>query len=181
MLPIAMAGGMAALSIGSSISKNKQAAENAKAQALFIGQQATVARNSIIEGSKDVQRQIAMEMTNQQKLQSIANSNATAMMSSNNVFGGVAAKILQEKEMQATMISSNLQQAAEASLADMFSQLDTARISYQNSMLQNEMNRRQSTVGGIEMLAGAASAGASGYSMGYSISNPAAVIPPVVK
>lgn len=168
-------GTMATLSIASNVSKNKQAGENARAQALFLAQQASVTRNSIIEGGKDVQRQIAMEMTNQQKLQSIANSNATAMMSSNNVFGGVAAKILQEKEMQATLVTSNLQQAAEAGISDMFSKLESARINYQNGAMQNEMNRVNSQVSGLAMAAGAVSAGAGGYDLSYKIQNPSSV------
>lgn len=166
MLPFAMAGGMAALSIASNIEKNKQAARNAEAQGLFLAQQANVTRNGIIEGQKNIQKQIAMEMTSQQQLQSITNSNAKAMMSSNNVFGGVASKILQEKEIQATLVSSNLQQAAESARESMFSDLMSAKINYENSIMQTNMNMSNNQVSGLGMLAGAAQVGASGYVMG---------------
>jgi hypothetical protein len=160
------AAGMAALSIASSIAKNKQVAANARAQALFIGQQASITRNSIIEGSKDVQKQVALQMTAEQRLNTLANSNTAAMVSSHNMFGGVAAKLLNEKEIQATLITSNLQQAGEAARASMFNDLATAKMQYENSMMTNEMNRINNQKGTLEILAGAAGAASGGYSFG---------------
>lgn len=160
MVPLLM-GGMAALSIMSSMEKNKQAQANAEAQALYLAQSASITRNSIIEGSKDAQRQLAMEMTAQQKMKHIANSTVTSVMSDRNVFGGVAAKMLQQGEIESELTKANLQQASEAAVASMHSQLAQAKMEYENQVMQNSINLSNNTTSTLGMIAGAAGAAAS--------------------
>ena len=182
--PIAAAA-MAAGSIYSSIEGNKQADRNARASAAQSTEEAEanykslvrnykVTANNINQSIAEANNVIGMELS-QAKLDALkAEGTTSAALASSGFVGNTAARINQTVGVKSALMTDQLQQKAESNYKDLLLQLDEARYNFENGTFSNELQAKRNatqidiarqsattSVGG--MLAGAVSAGASGY------------------
>lgn len=178
-------------SVYSSVSSNKQAGKNARASAAQSTEEAQanyqslvrnyqVTANNINNSISEANNAIGMELS-QAKLDALKAEGITSTaLASSGFVGNTAARISQTVGVKSALMADQIQQKAESNYKDLLLQLDEARYNFENGIISNsiassrsatqiEVARSNSSVGTGGMIAGAVSAGASGYMVGSSI------------
>ena len=141
----------AGLSLIGGYFSNQQAKENAKAQAAQAYRGYKIGVNNLKEAGYELNRQIAMDMTNAvfegMKLQS-ATSNEIV---ERNVAGNTMKRIYESADIKETMIHNQLKQKAEASMIDIQNKMYEQKLSYENTMMQIQAQQINSSKSPLEM------------------------------
>lgn len=176
MDPITM--GIASAGLSALTGFSQRAAQTRAAKAsyasnfAFINQGNAIAQNDLQLMGQDINNELGMQLTALAQEIRTANADVTASQTERNVFGNTAARMNNVVEMKGALSADALQQAAEAQMVDLQNQMRTQKYNYERQHAENKQNfnnamsQRQSTLG---ILAGAASAGLSGYSAGMNL------------
>lgn len=188
--PIAAAA-MAAGSIYSSYEGNKTAARNSRQAAAQSSEEAMANYQSLVRNYQitagniqnqinEVNNAIGMELS-QAKLDGLkAEATTTAALSDRGFIGATAARLNQSTAMKVELLSDQIAQKADSNYKDLMSKFDEARYNFENGIFSNELQAKRNatqidiarqsattSIGG--MVAGAVSAGASGYVLGKQL------------
>jgi hypothetical protein len=175
-LPVALGLASAGLSIASGISGNSAITKAATAQyqgnKLFIERDSSVLQNNLAWQANEVNNELGMALTalglEADKMMAVQ----TVSTTERNAFGNTAMRQQAAVAMKEALQVDSLAQAAEAKMMDVQTSMWNAKYETEARHAQNmqsynnSMSQRQST---FSILAGAASAGLSGYSAGVSL------------
>lgn len=162
-------GVMAGGSLLASSEANKTASSNAAATAESLLQNFNVTKNSILEKADEYKKQIGMELTQNQLEGLKAEATTSNVNVERGIAGATAGRMIDNVEMQETLLSNQIKQKAEANMMEIQSELDNSKYSYEAGSMQNAIELSNNTTSTVGMITGAISAGAQGYSMGSQI------------
>ena len=175
-LPVAFAAASAGLSIASSLSQNaaitKSATAQYGAQKLFTERDYGVLQENLVFQGQEVNNQLGMALTQVQNEFRQAYGKFTAKTAETNAYGNTAQRAKAVTEMKQMLSENSVIQAGESKMLDVQNMMREAKYKTEARHVENmqaynnAMSQRQST---FSILAGAASAGLSGYSSGLSI------------
>ena len=189
-----MAAGAAVMvggSLASSYSQNKTTAKNTALSIKQANQESTANAKSVLQNFKvtinslnqqadEVRNQAGMELT-QAKLDGLKNEATTsAVIADRGFVGATAARLSESTSMSTELLSDQIRQKAESNMVDIMNKLTESQYNYENGMMSNAISssraatqidiaNRAGTVSTVGMIAGAASAGAQGASLGKSL------------
>lgn len=170
-------GGMAIASIYSASESNKAissaASDQMASNRLYAERDRKLGNNQQLLLGRDVNTELGAQLSNLVMESAQTKGQLITQAAESNIYGNLASRKQAVLGVQVAMSADNLQQQAEAKMQDI--QTGLSDIAYGNdaknaqitSEYNNSMSQMQSTT---EIGMGAISAGASGYSMGSSIS-----------
>lgn len=169
MLPYAIAGGMAALSLLGGASQNAQTAARAREAGKRTYATLNTQIANIREQSIRTQQEIGLEAT-AEKYKAMARLATTgASLADRGIAGNTAAKAYGMKEMESQMIANVMKKKAEDAALTANNQMYSMINQANDSLFGIQQQAQAQTIGTIQAISGAVQAGASGYMLGSAI------------
>ena len=164
-------GAMATISVVSSIEGNKQAKANAESTAKQLLTSLKVGNENIKNTARELNKQASVELT-QVSLEGMKNQATTSnVIVEKEIAGAVATRLYENSDMKELLLSNQIKQKAESNMANIQTEFMNAKYGYEAGMMQNAINMNNNTKSTLEIIAGGASAGASGYMLGSAIAS----------
>jgi hypothetical protein len=183
MLPIALAGVSAGLSVLSGIESNKAITQAATAQyesqKLFIERDNSVGNENLAYQASEVNNELGMALSQLSMQANQVFAKMSVADTERNVYGNTAARRQAVAKMQEALSADSLAQAAESKMIDVQTQMRNLKYETEAKHVQNmqnynnAMSQRKST---LSLVADGISAGVSGYSAGLSIQSSRALL-----
>ena len=175
-LPMVIGGISAGLnllgSIGGSAAARKAADARAESQIAFAERDYRVNINDLKVAAGDINNELGMILTDLGSAARQGSAVTSVNTTERSAYGNSAARSQGMVEMKAALQKDRLEQAAESKIVDVQNSMRASKYRRENAFaeaMQARSNTYAQQPSGLAMLAGAASAGLSGYSMGMNM------------
>lgn len=175
-LPVALGLASAGLSIAGSLSQNaaitKAATQQLNANTLYTNRKGSVMANNYALQADEVNNEVGMALTALDMQFRSGTADVKAKRAETQIYGNTAERVDAVNKMKQALQADSIMQQAESKMQDLLTTMANnmyeieAEHATNKQNYANMMSKRQST---FSMLAGAASAGLSGYSSGVSL------------
>lgn len=169
MLPLIAAGGLAALSIGSSIMGNKSNADAFLANTKQVYKDYDYQIKQLQRQASEANDNIALEMSAKRWDALKLGASTTNTIVEKNIAGNTAARAYNSSALASMFAHNTLAKKAEDTMASFGYEMDNTRVNANNALYGYAAQAKKNSISTLQAGSSALQAGVSGYTMGSGI------------
>ncbi len=178
MLPLIAAGGLAALSIGSSIMGNKSNADAFLANTKQVYNDYNYQIKQLQRQASEANDNIALEMSAKRWDALKTSASTTNTIVEKNIAGNTAARAYNSSALASMFAHNTLAKKAEDTMASFGYEMDNTRVNANNALYGYAAQAKKNTISTLQVGSSALQAGVSGYTMGAGLAGAASSLVP---